>query len=301
MSSPILVIVGPTGTGKSDAAVQAAAMLNGEVISADSMQVYRGMDIGTAKLSLEERRGIAHHMLDIAAPDEEFTAADYQRQALRCIREVQSAGRVPIVCGGSGLHVNSITYDLRFGQQAGPSPKLREKLDGLTAHQLYTMLQELDQEAADRIHPNNTVRVRRAIELAVQSGPSCARYDFRRFRDDEDFVIVGISPDRMLLRDRLDRRVDRMVAAGLADEVHALNEQYSASRVLAQAIGYKELKSAFSPKEIADAAEQIKLHTKQFAKRQMTWFRRDQRITWFEEGKGAMMEHIEREMHARQS
>lgn len=292
MKDTVLVIVGPTGSGKSEAALCAAHALNGEVISADSMQVYRGMDIGTAKLRADARESVPHHMIDIVDPDEEFSVADYQRLAWHSINNVKRAGRLPIVCGGSGLHVNSITYELEFAPNAGASAALRDELDRKSPEELFNKLRDLDPAAAQRIHPHNTVRVRRAIEIAIQSADLQKKYDFHRIREDTNFVIVGISPDRALLRERLDKRVDRMVADGLVEEVRRLNERYPEARVLAQGIGYKELRHARNNREVADGVERIKTNTKRFAKRQMTWFRRDPRVVWFEEGKGAMIDYI---------
>lgn len=294
MKNKVLVIVGPTGSGKSDAALRAAHALGGEVVSADSMQIYKGMDIGTAKLMPAAQEGVPHHLLDIVTPDEAFTVADYQKRAMAAIRDILTRGGVPIVCGGSGLYVNSITHDLNFADEAGPVQDLRREMDGMTHEALYERLRHVDADAAERIHPNNIVRVRRAIEIAAQR--SASSYDFERQNPDFDFVIFGISPQRTILRERLDRRVDRMVAAGLVAEVRQLNERYPAARVLSQAIGYKELQHARTPDEIDEGVERIRTGTKQFAKRQMTWFKRDGRITWYEEGNSTMIEDIRRRM-----
>lgn len=291
----VFVVVGPTGSGKTEASLQIADAIGGEIVSADSMQLYSGMDIGTAKLMPDERKGIPHHMIDVTTPDVSFTVADYQVQAMRCIEDILSKGSVPIVCGGSGLHVNSITHNLRLEDVAPPSEELRARLSAMPPDALFAMLEKRDPQAAARVHPNNTVRVLRALEIAL-GREETAPYDFEQPRADFDFVIVGLLVDRDVLRDRLDERVDRMVASGLVDEVHRLAEQYPSSRVLSQAIGYKELLYARSTEDIDAGIAQIKHNTKRFAKRQMTWFRRDPRIVWFPAGDETMISHIEDRM-----
>lgn len=293
MNQKVLVIAGPTGSGKTDAALAAAHALGGEVVSADSMQLYRGMDTGTAKLPEKDREGIVHHMIDVADPDEPYSVAAYQKEAKECIGKILARGRVPIVCGGSGLHVNSITHNLRFDERAGPSEEMRQTLQSMQPAERHALLAKLDPESAGRVHPNNEVRVVRALEIAMsQKTQNKPDYDFESLNEEYDFVIAGINPDRDILRRRLDARVDKMAAAGLADEVRRLRELYPGSRVLSAAIGYKELLWVKSAAEEEQGFLEIKRNTKHLAKRQRTWFKRDPRIVWFEEGTDDMLKYI---------
>ena len=281
MNKPrLLAVVGPTASGKSDLALELADRLNGEIVSADSMQIYRGMDIGTAKPSKAERERIPHHMIDIVDPDCSYSAGRFQREALGAIASVHSRGKLPILVGGSGLYVSSITYRLDFSARPAADPELRRSLDALSAGQLYDRLQQADAGAAARIHPHNLVRVRRALEIALSGGSGS--YDFGRERDDFDVTIIGVDWPRQKLYERINWRVDDMLKRGLYDEVKSLYDCFGADTNAMQAIGYKEIVSLLQGRTntLAEAVDQIRLNTRHFAKRQITWFRRDRRITW---------------------
>lgn len=293
MNKKVVVIVGPTGAGKTAASLLVAHALNGEVVSADSMQLYRGMDIGTAKLAEEEREGIAHHLIDVSDPDEPMTVAEYQQMALAAIDSILSRNKLPIVCGGSGLYVHSITHGLDFGRRTAPSYALRQEIAGMSPESRYELLLEKAPSAAARIHPNNQVRVIRALEMSLTGdGLAETQYDLDRPRTSYEFIVAGISPDRAMLCAALDQRVSRMVALGLVDEVRELRSCYGTSRVISQAIGYKELIGAETDQAVEQGIAEIKKNTRRLAKRQMTWFRRDKSTVWFPECDEAMIAHV---------
>lgn len=292
MNNTIVVLVGPTGSGKTAASLRIAHELDGEIVSADSMQLYRGMDIGTAKLMTDQREGIPHHMIDVSEPDEPLTVSQYQHMALNSISDILSRGKIPIICGGSGLYVNALTHDLSFGERTPPSEATRRMLEELSNEDAHAILTEMAPDAAARIHPNNRVRVIRALEIALAGGFTNTEYDFEKPNAAFEFVIAGIAPERELLRARLDERIDTMLSNGLLEEVGRLKERFPESRVLSQAIGYKELLNATTSDDIANGIASIRRNTKRFAKRQMTWFRRDERIVWFRDGNDSMLDHV---------
>ncbi len=280
-------IVGPTCSGKSGVALQVAGALGAEIVSMDSMQVYRGFDIGTAKVSEEERRKVRHHLIDICEATEPFTAADYANRAKTVIREILSRGKTPVLAGGTGLYLDAVRYRMSMGSKPGDS-EIRQKLkaiagteDGRTV--LYRMLEERDPQAAARLHPNDVRRVIRALETAdedAQPLPKAERLE------EEDFRVApyGLTMDRGELYKRIDKRVDEMIKLGLFSEWDRLNEQYPFDTWAgaAQAIGYKEikgLKDGFYTRE--EAVRLIKRNSRRYAKRQMTWFLREPGIRWF--------------------
>lgn len=281
MSKPRLIaIVGPTASGKSALALELAEKLGGEIVSADSMQVYRGMDIGTAKPSREEQQRVPHHLIDIAEPNETYSVGRYQADACRAIASVHERGTVPILTGGSGLYVNSITHNLDLSARQEPDPALRRELGELGGEELYLRLQQEDAQAAARIHPHNIVRVRRALEIALSSPE--VPYDFDRWDTPYDLRIAAISRPREELYERINRRVDQMMEQGLAAEVEGLYRRFGSGGSALQAIGYKEIIAYLEGRlgSLGEAADLIKLNTRHFAKRQLTWFRRDPRIVW---------------------
>ncbi len=282
----VICIVGPTATGKSDLGVELALKFGGEVISADSMQVYRGMDIGTAKLTIDEMKGIPHHLIDIVDPFDRFTVAQWAQKADSVIQSLQYHNQLPIVVGGTGLYIRSITEDLDFGAKSG-SPKLREKwhayLEQHGKEALYAALCKVDQETANRLHPNDVRRIVRALEICeMRDTPLSGTYDWSQRGGRYDTLQLGIQIPRPLLYERVNRRVDKMMEQGLLFEVRSLLEagvQPDAQSM--QAIGYKEIVSYLQDKMSLDAAVAlIKQSTRHFVKRQMSWFLRDDRIIW---------------------
>ncbi len=280
MKKIVYVISGPTATGKTALATQLAKRIDGEVVSADSMQVYRGMDIGTAKPSTMEMRAVPHHMIDIVEPDHDYSVAEYQTGAKMAIEDILQRGKNPILTGGSGLYINAITYALDFSTPADDA--LRNTLEQKDAGELYCMLEARDAIAAGRIHPNNKKRVIRALERALSEDQN-ASYDFEQYNEAYDFHITTLCCTRDKLYERINARVDAMMADGLEREVQGLADQYGSAPTSMQAIGYKEFFAYFAGHASLDeAVESIKRNTRRFAKRQLTWFKRDQRARWID-------------------
>ena len=292
MKPNILVVCGPTASGKTALAAALAQRLGGEVVSADSMQVYRRMDIGTAKPTAGEMRGVPHHMLDVADPSEDWSVARYVMDAAPIVDDILSRGRLPIVAGGTGLYIDALIAGREFAPFA-PDSGLRRELERRTEAEglevLYRELERADPEAAVRIHPNDRKRIIRALEVYYTSGKTISQHDreTKALPPRYDAVKVGLRfADRADMRERIDARVDEMFARGLVEEVRELAAVLSPDCTAMQAIGYKELSAALregrSPEE---ARDEIKLRTRQYAKRQLTWFRRDESIGWYEWGK----------------
>ncbi len=288
----MLCIVGPTATGKSELGVLVAKAVGGEVLSADSMQVYRGMDIGTAKLTPEEMQGVPHHLIDLVDPDQRFTVADWKERADAIIARLHEAGKLPVVVGGTGLYIRAITEDLDFARQEG-SAEVRARWRQFAAERgneaLYETLRRLDPETAERLHPNDVRRVIRALEVwELNQERLSERYDWRIQGGRYHTVQFGLSMARELLYHRVNQRVDQMMAAGLLDEVRRLCARgYGRDLPSMQAIGYKELAAHLAGEiSLEDAVAQVKQNTRRFVKRQLSWFRRDPRITWIDRTAG---------------
>lgn len=280
MRERVIVIVGPTASGKTDAAVEIALRVGGEIISADSMQVYKEMKIGTAKPTCEEMRGVPHHLLDIVSIAHSYNVALYQKDARACIADILRRKKVPIVAGGTGLYINALVYDLDFTKQKADA-SYRQSLRQIPGAELHARLAEKDRHAAERIHKNDTKRIIRRLEI-LRAGVA-ESYDFRRQNTDTDFCLLGLTLDRTLLYERIGKRVDRMVACGLFDEVAALYAKFPANKTALQAIGYKEIIEHIEGRLSREqAVETIKQNTRRFAKRQYTWFNRIEGIHWFQ-------------------
>ncbi|WP_219153387.1 tRNA (adenosine(37)-N6)-dimethylallyltransferase MiaA [Amycolatopsis sp. TNS106] len=290
-----VAVVGPTATGKTALAVELALTLGGEVVNADALQLYRGMDIGTAKATPEERRGVPHHLLDVLDVTETASVAAYQRDARRCVEELLDAGRVPILTGGSGLYVQAVLDDLKF---PGTDPDVRARLtaeaDELGVAAMHARLTELDPVAATAILPTNGRRIVRALEVIEITGepfsanlpkPGPARYDT---------VLIGIDREPAELDARVDRRVELMFEAGLVDEVRTLlgrglRDGLTASR----ALGYQQVVAALDGDgDFQAASEATAQATRRFVRRQRSWFRRDKRIQWFDGGSERLAERV---------
>ena len=289
MKPNILVICGPTASGKTALAVELALRLDGEVVSADSMQVYRGMDIGTAKPTAREMRGVPHHMLDIAGPAENYSVARYVAEAVPVVDGILARGRLPIVAGGTGLYIDHLVAGRRFAPFQADSG-LREELqarvraEGLPA--LRSELERADPEAAARIHPNDEKRTIRALEVFLTTGKPISQHDreSRALPDRYAPLTIALSfQERPWLWERIGRRVDEMMARGLEEEVRGLLASGVPGDCTAmQAIGYKELAAAIlDGRPVDQGAEEVKLRSRQYAKRQLTWFRRNKQAYWY--------------------
>jgi tRNA dimethylallyltransferase len=286
--SDVVAVVGPTGVGKSAVAEELAVTLGGEIVSADSMQVYRGMDIGTAKTPAADRR-VPHHCVDLVEPGAPYSAAVFQRDARAAFADIRSCGLVPVLVGGTGLYVRAALDEMEFPAGECDSP-LRAEIEGqadtLGAKGLHRLLQERDPASAALIHPNNVRRVVRALEMLATGGPSYADQaaHFTERRAAVPAVLVGLTMQRPALYARIDERVDSMVSAGLLDEVaRLLAAGYRDAVTASQAIGYKELVPVLEGRaDREEAIADIKRATRRYAKRQLTWFRGDPRISWLD-------------------
>lgn len=295
----IVCIVGPTASGKSDLAQQVALRINGEVVSADSMQVYKGMDIGTGKVPVEDRI-VPHHGLDLVSPGEPYSAALFQSYARKTFCDISSRGCTSILAGGTGFYVRAAIddYDFPKGEQVD-NPLREELMEYLNARgpmELWERLKELDPQSADLIHPNNSKRVIRALEMRAQ-GKSYADQlrSLSSIGQHIPAIMIGLSVDPDLLRTRIDSRADKMREAGLVDEVRGLMESGFEEAITApQAIGYKEIVEALHGRcSLDDAFDRIKQATRRYAKRQRTWFRKDERIKWIDADSGEIDHMVE--------
>ena len=287
MSKKIVVVCGPTASGKTALSIALAKAFGGEVVSADSMQIYRGMDIGTAKPTLEEREGIPHHMLDVAEPGEIYSVSRYVQEATACVEDILSRGKLPIVCGGTGLYIDGLIRGTDF-QPAGTDNGIREELEKEWEEQgaeaMMARLAAVDPDSAERLHLSDKRRILRALEVYLATGETITAHNARTKAIPPRFeaVMIGLNTQpRDILYGRIDRRVDVMLEQGLLQEVQTLLEKGLLEGTAAQAIGYKELLAHFRGEMTLDAAaDLIRQKSRNYAKRQLTWFRRDERVKW---------------------
>ena len=281
----IVIIGGPTASGKSSLAVKAAKLIGGEIISCDSMQIYRGMDIGTAKISKEEMDGIPHYMLSVADPSQSFSAFDFAKRAESYIKTISFAGKVPIIVGGTGLYMEALIYPLTF--LAKKDDKIRERLfeeyKSAGAEHMYERLRRLDPEDAAKIHPNNVKRVLRALEIYEISGKIKSECAERIANPAYEIGLFVINPSREELYRNIDNRVDEMFRHGIAGEVSKLLDSgLSWDAQSMQAIGYKEFRAYFDGSATLDEVKfEIKRNTRHYAKRQITWLKRYDFASWY--------------------
>jgi tRNA dimethylallyltransferase len=302
--TPLLIVAGPTATGKSDSAVELALRMNGEVISADSMQVYRGMDIGSAKVTVEEMRGVPHHLIDCADPSENWNVVRFQKEARRAVQDIASRGRLPILCGGTGFYIQALLYDIDFTQMDENTP-LRDRLSALAAEKgpeaVHALLAKKDPASAAAIHPNNLKRVIRAIEFMEESGGSIAAHNLQQRERESAYrsVFFVLTMDRARLYERIDRRVDIMMERGLVEEVARLRAmEIQRDSTSMQGIGYKQVYGYLDGEyDLEEAVRLIKRDTRHFAKRQLTWFKREKDVIWTDldrfENRQQMWDHMQ--------
>ena len=288
----LYIIAGPTAVGKSDLGVELALKIGGEVISADSMQVYKHMDIGTAKITADEMRGVPHHMIDIIEPTEPYHVFDFKNRAKAACEDIYSRGHVPIVVGGTGFYIQALLYDIDFSDKGGDE-SMRVSLQTIADEQgpeaLHNILKELDPDTAASLHPNNVKRVIRAIEYARQNSDTIYEHNakMRERISPFDFKYFVLNDDRKAVYDRIDRRVDRMIEAGLEDEVRSLVDMgCTADMTSMQGIGYKQMLMYISGEiDLTEAIRLIKRDSRHYAKRQITWFNRERDLIWIDRGK----------------
>lgn len=293
-----VIIVGPTASGKSELAVSIAREKNGEIVNADSMQIYKHMNIGTAKLPAEERAAIPHHMIDVLELEEEYSVSDYKEAALGIMENISKNGAMPIVCGGTGLYINALTSKLDFTAVRGDE-ELRRSLaayaDTYGNHALHKRLEKVDSELAERLHPNDVKRVIRGIEVFELTGNTLSGQGscFHLVPDEEyDYVMIGLEWPREMLYERINQRVNKMMQDGLYQEARAIfSKGIDLSHQSMMALGYRQMYEHFTGKySLEKAVENIKRETRRYAKRQLTWFKKDLRINWLMAGESSFRE-----------
>lgn len=284
---PLIILTGPTAVGKTKASIGLAKAVDGEIISADSMQVYRHMDIGSAKIKPEEMEGIPHHLIDVLEPDDEFHVVKFQQLAKKAMREIWERGHIPIVTGGTGFYIQALLYDINFDENE-KEDACRKELEAYArehgAEALHEKLALVDPASAEMIHPNNIKRVIRALEFYEQTGKRISEHnETQRQRESPyAFAYFVLTDDRAHLYERINRRVDQMIEEGLVNEVQALKDKgYTKQLVSMQGLGYKEILDYLDGNcTLEEAIYTIKRDTRHFAKRQLTWFKRERDVIW---------------------
>lgn len=298
---PVVAVGGPTASGKTAFSVQLAKRLGGEVVCADSMQIYKGLDVGTAKATKEEMEGVPHHLMDFLPPEETFSVADFVEAANREVQAITGRGRLPVLVGGTGLYIESFLNGVRFAEQK-TDPALRERLEKeageLGAQAMHRRLAAIDPDYAATVHPNNVGRVIRALELYYSSGKTMSRQREESLPETPPFdsMVFCLAPaERSELYRRIDVRVDRMLEAGILEEAKMVWENRERYRTAAQAIGYKEFFPYFEgTADLAACTDKLKQASRNYAKRQLTWFRRMENVIWLDPGDGQLVERAEK-------
>ncbi len=287
MKKPLIILTGPTAVGKTKASIGLAKAVGGEIISADSMQVYKHMDIGSAKIRAEEMEGVPHHLVDAFEPDEEFHVVRFQQMAKKAMEGIYERGRIPIVVGGTGFYIQALLYDIDFTENNSDTG-YREELEHLAEEKgaafLHGMLKEIDEKAAGSIHENNVKRVIRALEFHHQTGKKISEHNEEERQKSSPYrsAYFVLSDERARLYERIDMRVDQMIEEGLVEEVKGLKERgYTRGMVSMQGLGYKEILAYLDGEmSLDEAVYVIKRDTRHFAKRQITWFKRERDVIW---------------------
>lgn len=307
---PLIILTGPTAVGKTALSIGLAKAVGGEIISADSMQVYKGMDIGTAKIAPEEMDGVPHYLVDELEPWEEFNVVVFQKLCKQYMEQIYAKGKIPIIVGGTGFYIQSVLYDIDFTENEADTSyrqMLERKAEDEGAEVLHQELAKVDQESAEQIHPNNVKKVIRAMEYYHQTGQKISEHNEtqRQKESPYDFIYYVLSLPREILYDRINKRVDLMRQEGLEEEVKRLEERGCTREMVSmQGLGYKEILDAFTGKCAMDEAfDKIKLETRHFAKRQFTWFRRERAVTWLDkekyDGEDELLAHCVEEIRER--
>lgn len=285
MKQKVITIVGPTAVGKTKLSIEIAKQFNGEIISGDSMQVYNGMDIGTAKIKEDEKQGISHYMIDIMDPSEEFSVADFQRNVKGYITKISAENNLPIIVGGSGLYIQSALYNYNFANDARDSKKtvaLEKELEEFGADYLHSRLKKVDPKQALKIHPNNHRRLIRAIEIYETTGKTMTEFQTEQKESPFDPIFIGLEMERGMLYNQINNRIDNMIQDGLLYEVHQLYSKGLKNHQSMRGIGYKEFIPYFEEEcTLDEAIELLKRNSRRFAKRQYTWFKNKMDVTWY--------------------
>ena len=304
---PLVILTGPTSVGKTSLSIRLAHEIGGEIISADSMQVYRGMDIGTAKITAEEMDGIPHYLVDILYPDQPFNVVEFQKMAKEAMTRIYSHGKIPVLVGGTGFYIQALLYDIDFSEHP-EEENYRRELTQLAEEKgkqyLHSMLEEVDPEYAASVHYHNVKKVIRALEYHKETGRKLSAHN----REQQErtspyqFAYLVLNQDRGILYDRINQRVDQMMEQGLLQEVRQLSERgYTPDLVSMQGLGYKEFFDYFDGNlPLDEVVDRIKMETRRFAKRQLTWFRREKDVIWINKGDypgeedilSAILEHL---------
>jgi len=294
----VIVIGGPTATGKTALSIELAKQVNGEIISADSMLIYKGMDIGTAKPTIEEREGIAHYMIDVIEPNQRFSVADYKKGAIKAIEEILKKGKVPIIVGGTGLYIDTLIYGIDYPDieiDLEYRKKLEERIEKEGLDKLYEEAKEIDSEAIQKISQNDQKRICRILELYQATGKTKTELEIESRKNGipYEYHMFAINMERERLYERINKRVDLMLEQGLIEEVQNIWETYQEFPTAMQGLGYKEvveyLENKISKEEMI---EKIKMETRRYAKRQFTWFRKNKETIWLD-GFASLQNNIE--------
>lgn len=287
MKRPLIILAGPTAVGKTAASIRLAKAIGAEIISADSMQVYRHMDIGSAKIRQEEMEGVPHYLIDVLEPEEEFNVVRFQQMAKAAAEEIYAKGKIPLVAGGTGFYIQALLYDIDFTENDGDTSyrrSLEKTAEEKGGEYLHAMLREADPKAAEEIHPHNIKRMIRALEFHHQTGGKISEHNEaeREKSSPYDFAYFVLTDERSRLYERIDRRVDKMMEEGLLEEVRYLKERgVKRESTAMQGLGYKELYAYLDGEcTLEEAVRIIKRDTRHFAKRQLTWFKRERDVIW---------------------
>lgn len=285
----VIVICGPTASGKTKLSIEIAKKINGEIVSADSMQIYKEMDIGTAKPTIEEMQGIKHYLLDFVSPDKRYSVADYKKDAINAIDEIIEKNKVPIVVGGTGLYINSLIYGIEYPEieidikYRNELERTADEPDGL--RKLYEMAKKIDEEAIKNISPNDKKRICRILEIYHSTGKTKTQQEIesRKNGPKYDYIVYGLNMDRDKLYDRINKRVDIMIQDGLIEEVKNVASKYKEFPTAMQGLGYKEVLEYLNGDTTKEEMiEKIKMETRRYAKRQLTWFRKNKQTIWLD-------------------
>ncbi|MCI8383515.1 MAG: tRNA (adenosine(37)-N6)-dimethylallyltransferase MiaA [Clostridia bacterium] len=295
----VIVICGPTASGKTSLSIELAKKINGEIISADSMQIYQEMNIGTAKPTIEERQGIQHYLLDFVSPEERYSVADYKKEAKKAIGEILQKGKVPIIVGGTGLYIDSLIYEIEYPEisfDATYRKQLEQRVQEEGLESLYKEAEKIDPLAIRKISPNDEKRILRILEIYQATGKTKTEQekDSRKNPVEYDYLVFALKWDREVLYERINKRVDIMIEQGLIEEVKNILENHKKFPTAMQGLGYKEVVE-FLKEEITkeEMIEKLKMETRRYAKRQMTWFRKNKQTIWLE-GQEKIEDNIEK-------